>query len=659
MARADAPAAPAPHRVFHGSVYHHRLAPADHAFHYPVCFFAFDVDTLDRAPAAPWFGYNRRALATLRDRDYLDDPATPLAAKARRFLNDPRIARIDLVTVPRILGTAFNPVSFHLGRDASGRILAALAEVNNTFGERHVYALSDPSTDPQGFLHFAATKAFHVSPFNDRLGDYQFRLREQDGRLEIHIDIARDGAVVFRSGLVARTAAPLTTGTLLGALARFPFQNLLTLPRIHLQAARLYFQKKMRYFPKPGPDSAMTIQIAPPTFLEKTGRRIFNRLLTRLNTGRLAVTTPDGVTRNYGPGGDGPTAAIRITDYTFYRRILLDGDIGLGEAYMYGQWTTPDLTGLIAYLIANRDALENGELASARLKWLLHRISHLLRSNTKRASRKNISAHYDLSNAFFQLFLDPTMLYSSGLYLRPDDTLEQAQHNKMQALIRRAGIQAHHHVLEIGSGWGGMAIEMARTTGCRVTSITISEQQLSLARERVAAAGLTDRVRIEFCDYRDVQGSFDRVVSIEMLEAVGHEHFDSYFSTIDRVLVPDGRAAIQVITIPHERYDAYRNSVDWIQKHIFPGGHLPSVEALAASMHRVSALRIVEHEDIGPHYATTLRAWSDNLAARRADLTRLGYDDVFYRTWQYYFSYCEAAFATRTLGDHHLVLARG
>jgi len=199
---------------------------------------------------------------------------------------------------------------------------------------------------------------------------------------------------------------------------------------------------------------------------------------------------------------------------------------------------------------------------------------------------------------------------------------------------------------------------MARQAGCRVTSITISEQQLKLARERVAAAGLQDRVSIEFRDYRDVQGAFDRVVSIEMLEAVGHEHFDSYFQTIDRVLKPGGRAVIQVITIPHERYDSYRNSVDWIQKHIFPGGHLPSVEALAESMARSTRLRIAGQDDIGPHYAPTLRQWSANLAAARDRLSAMGYDDVFYRTWQYYFSYCEAAFATRTLGNHHLTLER-
>lgn len=645
------------HRIYRGAVYHQRLTPRGHSFQYPIFFFGFDVAQLAEADRLALFGYNRRALFSLRDADYLDDPSAAIADKERRFFGDPSIHRIELVTVPRLFGYVFNPVSFHLGYDRQGRLAAMLAEVNNTFKERHLYALAAPESDRDGVVRFHAAKCFHVSPFNDRRGEYEFRVRRSEEGLEIHVDIARDGQTVFRSGIVASRSRPLTDRALLSALLRFPLQNLLTLPRIHWQAARLYFQKKVRYFAKPGPDNVMTIKHAPPTAIEKIGMRVFNSLLARLDRGCLTITTPEGATRTWGPGGE-PAADLRIIDYTFYRRILLDGDIGLGEAYMYGQWQTTDLTGFITFLIANRDALENGELASSRMKWLMHRILHLLRSNTKRTSRKNISAHYDLSNAFFQLFLDPTMLYSSGVYLHPDDSLEQAQHNKMQLLIRRLDLQKDHHVLEIGSGWGGMAIEMARTTGCRVTSITISRQQLELARERVKAAGLDDRVAIEFCDYRDLQGSFDRVVSIEMLEAVGHEHFDSYFSTIDRVLKPGGRAAIQVITIPHARYDAYRKSVDWIQKHIFPGGHLPSIEALEASMQRSSSLRLVDREDIGPHYARTLRQWSENLAAHRDALDRMGFDDVFYRTWQYYFSYCEAAFATRTLGDHHLVIAR-
>lgn len=642
------------HHIHHGSVYHSRLKPVEHAFDYPVFFFSFD---LDHITSTRLFGYNRRAVFTLRDADYLDDAPDPLAVKCRRFLGD-GVQRVVMVTVPRVFGYAFNPVSFYLGYNGENRIVAALAEVNNTFGERHLYLLHDPVTDHNGNIRFTSDKAFHVSPFNDRLGQYQFRIKADGDRLGVHVDIARGGDVVFKSGLTGQTSEPLSDRAILRCLARYPLQNLLTQPRIHAQAARLYFQKKLQYYPKPGPCSDMTIKIAPPTALEKIGLRVFSALLKRLTTGQLTLILPDGRRAVYGVAGNGPDAELTVTDSTTFRRILLDGDIGLGEAYMQGQWTTPDLTGLIAYLIRNREAFENGEFWSTRIKRVLHRLTHLRRSNTKDRSPDNISAHYDLNNNFFALFLDPTMMYSAAVFPAPETTLEQAQHHRMRMLIDKLDLKPEHHVLEIGSGWGAFAIEMAKVSGCRVTSITVSREQLVLAQERVKAAGLEDRVNIAFCDYRDVQGTYDRVVSIEMIEAVGHEHLDDYFTSIDRVLKPDGHLVLQVITMANERYDAYRKSVDWIQKYIFPGGHILSVEAMEASMGRVSKLAIRAREDIGPHYATTLRRWRENLAGKQAELRALGYDDIFYRTWEYYFSYCEAGFATRALSDLQLVIGR-
>ena len=646
-------------RILKGAVYHNRLSPKSHRFQYPAFFVAVDVDGLNALPAtSSWFGYNTSRLFAIRDADYLNTPELPLPQAIRRYLPQPDITRILLVTTPRVLGYVFNPVSFYLGYNADNHIVGAVAEVNNTFKERHVYVLDQPEADADGYFHFRTRKAFHVSPFNDRKGDYHFRLCDQEGRLEVHIDIERDGQCVFQSGLVGRESAPITNRSILKTLLNFPFQTLLTVPRIHFQAVHLYFRKKMQYFPKPAPDHNMTIKIAPPSWLEIIGMRLFIGLLNRVRHGSLAVIMPDGSKRIYGQPNTEPAARLVIKDYTFFRRILLDGDIGLGEAYMYGQWDTPDLTGLIAFLIANRDAFQDGEFSTSKMKWLFNRAAHLLRSNTKRRSRKNIGAHYDLSNEFFRLFLDPTMLYSAAVFSSPDENLEAAQRNKMKALIDKARIEPHHHVLEIGCGWGGLAIEMAKTTGCRVTGITISEAQYTFAKERVRNENLEDRVSIEFCDYRDVKGSFDRVVSVEMIEAVGHEHFGTYFATIDKVLNQDGLAVLQVITIPHQRYNAYRKSVDWIQKHIFPGGHLPSVEALTDAMARHSRLLIDKVETIGTHYATTLKHWSDGLTARRDELTRMGYDETFYRTWQYYFSYCEAAFATRTLDNLHLVITR-
>ena len=640
--------------IYQGSIYHRRLVPVEHAFTYPVFFFAFD---LDRIKETKLFHHNRRGILALWDRDHLDDAPGTLALKCRqRFGAD--IHRITMISVPRVFGYVFNPVSFYVGYDSHQKPIAAMAEVNNTFHERHIYISREPATQPDGEIHFTTKKSFHVSPFNDRLGDYLFRLKAAGERFEMHVDIVRGGEVVFRSGMVGTKALPLSDRNIASCLMRYPFQNVLTLPRIHAQAARLYFVKKLRYYPKPAPCSDMTIKIAPPNLIERVGIKVFRTLLSRLTKGQLTLTMPDGTTSRHGIAAPGLDAEVNITDYTFFRRILFDGDIGLGEAYMYGQWTSPDLTRFIAYLIANREHLENGEFWTTKIKWLVNRLGHLKRSNTRSKSPDNIGAHYDLSNAFFALFLDPTMMYSAAVFTSPDESLEAAQHRRMKMLIDKLAVSPEHHILEIGSGWGGFAIELARLTGCRVTSITISNEQLKLARERVRAAGLQDRVNIEFCDYRDVQGAFDRIVSIEMLEAVGHEHFDAYFAAIERTLKPGGRVVIQVITIPEERYEAYRRSVDWIQKYIFPGGLVPSIGALQASMSRVSQLKIVAMEDIGLHYATTLRRWREALAAQRTQLEAMGYDDIFYRTWEYYFSYCEAAFSTQTLGDHHLIIER-
>jgi cyclopropane-fatty-acyl-phospholipid synthase len=288
---------------------------------------------------------------------------------------------------------------------------------------------------------------------------------------------------------------------------------------------------------------------------------------------------------------------------------------------------------------------------------LANRILHARRRNTPQGSRRNIRAHYDLGNDFYCLWLDPeTMLYSCALFEHPDQTLAEAQAAKIRRIVELAGIGPEHHVLEIGCGWGGFAIEAVRRTGCRVTGITISEAQLKLAQERVRAAGLADRIDLRLMDYRDLDGQYDRIVSIEMLEAVGHEYFEVFFRKCAQVLKPDGRAVLQVITIPDERYDAYRRNPDWIQKHIFPGGILPSRSILAAAMEKAGRLRVVHADNIGPHYASTLRAWRDTFDARADDLRLMGFDNTFQRKWDYYFSYCEAGFATGYIDDWHLVL---
>ncbi len=288
----------------------------------------------------------------------------------------------------------------------------------------------------------------------------------------------------------------------------------------------------------------------------------------------------------------------------------------------------------------------------------LEKLRYLARRNTLPGSRRNIHRHYDLSNAFFQTFLDDSMAYSCALFSHPGESLEAAQRNKYRSIIEKARIGAGDHVLEIGCGWGGFALEAVRRCGCRVTGITLSRDQHRLARERVREAGLQERIDILFHDYRSIRGRFDKIVSIEMLEAVGHGYFGAFFKRLDRLLAPGGIAVIQVITIPDRRYDAYRRSHDWVRKHIFPGGLLPSLTILTRSMTRHSGLMVDHLENIGDHYALTLAEWHRRFTADRDQAARLGFDRRFQRKWAYYLGTCEAGFRERVLGDLQLVLTR-
>jgi cyclopropane-fatty-acyl-phospholipid synthase len=322
-----------------------------------------------------------------------------------------------------------------------------------------------------------------------------------------------------------------------------------------------------------------------------------------------------------------------------------------------GWWTSPDPVALVRLFIANEATLDRPSLAGA-LQRLALRATHLARSNTRRQARRNIAAHYDLSNDLYALFLDPTMTYSSAVFEDPASPLEEAQLHKYRRIAAAAGVDTGSHVLEIGCGWGGFALVAAGELGCRVTGITLSGAQAELARERVARAGLDHRVDIQVVDYRDVVGQFDAVVSIEMLEAVGHRYLGRFFAQCDRLLRPGGRAAVQTITIPDQQYGRYRRSVDWIRASVFPGGHLPSLGAIQGAVARSSRLAVDQVVNIGLHYAETLRRWRLRFSARLPELAALGFDDRFARLWTFYLASCEAAFAERKIGVLQLTLCR-
>ncbi len=357
-------------------------------------------------------------------------------------------------------------------------------------------------------------------------------------------------------------------------------------------------------------------------------------------------------------GGSGPAVEVQVRDPAFYAELAFGGSVGAGESYMLGHWSTSDLTAVMRLLLRNRSAMDAMEGGIARLAAPLRVAAHWLHRNSRAGSRRNISAHYDIGNDFYRLFLDETMMYSCALFEREDMTLAEAQTAKLDAICRKLALGPQDHVLEIGTGWGGFALHAASRYGCRVTTTTISPSQHALAAERVGAAGLEDRVTLLQQDYRDLGGAYDKLVSIEMIEAVGHQYYGEFFRRCDALLKPGGRALIQAITIADQHYQRARDEVDFIKRYIFPGCCIPSVTALAQAMTGSSTLRIENLEDIGPHYATTLRLWRENLFANLDRVRALGLPANFIRMWEFYLAYCEAGFAERALGNVQLRLIR-
>ena len=354
---------------------------------------------------------------------------------------------------------------------------------------------------------------------------------------------------------------------------------------------------------------------------------------------------------------DGLSASIRIHDPDFYRQIAANGSVGAGEAYMDGSWSCDDLVALVRLLVRNRDLLDGVESGLARLGGWAMRGLHAVRRNTRTGSRRNVAAHYDLGNEFFRIFLDENLMYSSAIFASADDDLEAASLRKLDRICQKLQLRSEDHLLEIGTGWGGMALHAARNYGCRVTTTTISAEQHALASARVQDAGLAGRVTVLREDYRDLQGRFDKLVSIEMIEAIGHQYMDTYFDKCASLLEPGGLALVQAITIEDHRYQQALQSVDFIKRHVFPGSFIPCVSAMVESAARAGGLRLLNLEDFGDSYALTIRHWRQRFAARLDQVRALGYDERFVRMWEFYLCYCEGGFLERSISDVHLLLA--
>jgi cyclopropane-fatty-acyl-phospholipid synthase len=386
------------------------------------------------------------------------------------------------------------------------------------------------------------------------------------------------------------------------------------------------------------------------------------RVLNKLPKGQLQMELPDGHTVYFGNGNE-VKALVRVKDPVFFAKCVLYGDIGFAESYLDGDWTTDSIANIVTWFIINID--QNAVLAGKGFRKyasnafrFVNRLYHKSRKNTIEGSKKNISAHYDLGNDFYSLFLDKTMTYSSAIFQTPDQSLEDAQFEKYDRLCRTLNLKPEDNVLEIGSGWGGLALHAAKNYGCHVTTITISEEQFKYAKERIEKEGYSDKIDIRVQDYRTLEGTFDKIISIEMLEAVGHEFLPVYFKKVHDLLEADGSIALQVITSRDKRYKEFRNDVDFIQKHIFPGSQTPSIAAIHGAVSSVSDLNLFDAKDIGLDYAKTLRMWYDTFNKKLEEVKNLGMDDYFIRKWNYYLQYCEAAFQMRHITVMQLVYTR-
>ncbi len=401
------------------------------------------------------------------------------------------------------------------------------------------------------------------------------------------------------------------------------------------------------------------------TSMQKTARNIAFSCLCKIQFGSLTVVESFGVEgsqqvrESFGSPKNGqPSAIIEVKNPAFYARLLKGGSIAAGEAYMDGWWDSPNLTALMELMALNMKTLDSIESRSSLLSKLVYQVGHWLNRNTVENSAKNIQAHYDLSNELYQTFLDSRMLYSAGIYQSEGDTLEQAQVNKMERLCQQLKLTADDSVIEIGTGWGAMAIYMAENYGCHVTTTTISEQQYQYTKQQVEQRGLQDRITLLKQDYRLLEGRFDKLVSIEMIEAVGKQFLTSYIQKCQSLLKPGGLMAIQAITIADQRYDSYSKNVDFIQKYIFPGGFLPSITALTQATTQHSDLILRDLFDIGQDYAQTLKDWYVNFNHAHQRVSELGFDDRFVRMWNYYFCYCEGGFRAKSISTVHMTFQR-
>jgi len=649
-------------RIYNGYVEHTRFDPVRHRLSYPIYFYCFDLDelvVLDKS--IPLFGYNRYSLTSIYDRDYLDEGAGTIREKLLRHIYEAGlrqdISRIVIITSARYLSRVFNPVSFYYCFSSDNRVVCTSAEVNNTYGERHVYVMRPINGAQGGFPVLCSTeKAFHVSPFNEISGTYKMSFSEIAEAIEIHVDLYKSGKKTF-SAVLQGSSMPLTARSLVSVILRHPFIPHLTIPRIYLEAAKLHLVRKLKMNDKPPPVNAMTIRKIPVTYTQKRHIELLRHALSHIEKGGIELVHPNGSKEAFGDTEDVYTARLMVNDNRFFPRLTKGVKDGLRGAYADRYWESDNLVRLLEILARNRHSMTvTGPVLSITMV-----LGAIVRHLTRRfyVPRKD-SGIFEIEvedNAFYSEFLDPSMNPTCALFLSNTDTLEQAQKNKMQRIIGLAGISSGHHVLEIGCGWGGFALEAAKTTGCTLTVITASRKQYEYTRQIVAESRLERHITILHGDYQRIRGTYDRIVSIEP-HLEGSINIRGFFGTCDRLLGPEGCVVIQIITSHESPVRMHWPRNENIGGRILTNGRYPSLNMLCNSIKDHSSL-IIEHMDsIGKHYPKTIQAWRSGFAHASNTLFKLGLTGKSQRGWLYDLSKHEAMFAVHALSVMHIVLRR-
>ncbi len=641
--------------LYRGWVTHRRRGPVRHGFRYPIVMPLFDLDEVPEVlDSIPLWSARRPAPARLRCSDFLGG-GSGLAERARVLVLS-HVGRrpagpVRLLANPRFLGVGFNPVSFLFLHGADGGLEAVIAEVTNTpWGERHAYVLDGESRDPDGAVRATLVKRLHVSPFQSMDQSYEISVDERGEELRVTIRSLEDGGEVFTVTMALRRHE-MTKDAMVGVLMRHPPSTIATLGRIYANALRLRLKGATTH-PHPGRATGMSAG--------GLSRSVVHGVLARIRSGRIELREGWSSRRKlFGPGAAGLSAEIEVHDPGFYDALARRRSIGLGESYAEGLWDTPDIVALLRIGAREMFRLDRARRLLAPLARPLHRLAMLPLLNTVGGARRNIAAHYDLGNEMFETFLDSeSMMYSSACFEHRGQSLEEAQQNKLERICAALELGPEDHVLEIGTGWGGFAIHAAREHGCRVTTTTVSSRQREHAEARVRSAGLESRVTVLGEDYRTLRGRFDKLVSIEMIEAVGWEYLDLFFRRCSELLEPDGLMFLQAICVDDRAFQAEKATRSFANQLIFPGGCLPSVERIHRCLASETDMRDVWLEDISASYALTLRAWRERFTAASSRLADLGYESPFRRLWELYFALSEAGFLEARLSDVQMLCAK-